>query len=50
MGHMFDIAAREWEWVRENPVRSVSKEKVRNTLERWLTIQEETRLSAKSPP
>lgn len=50
MGHMFNIAAREWEWVRENPARRVSKEKVRNTLERWLTIQEETRLLAKSPP
>ena len=44
MGHAFKIAMREWEWVRENPVSRVSKEKVRNQIERWLKPDEEARL------
>lgn len=49
MGHAFNMALCDWEWVRENPVRKVRKEKVRNTIERWLTLDEEEKLVAASP-
>jgi integrase len=49
LGHAFQLAVKEWEWVAENPVHKISKEKVRNLLERWLTPEEEARLLAASP-
>jgi len=49
MGHAFNIAIREWEWVKENPVCKISKEKVDNVVERWLTFEEEKKLMAASP-
>jgi integrase len=49
MGHAFNMALREWEWVRVNPVSKVRKERVRNTIERWLTFEEEAKLVAASP-
>ena len=49
LGHAFQLAVKEWEWVAENPVHKVSKEKVRNLMERWLTAEEEQRLLAASP-
>ncbi|MDZ4734448.1 MAG: site-specific integrase [Nitrospirota bacterium] len=49
LGHAFQLAVKEWEWVAENPVHKVSKEKVRNLIERWLTVEEEQRLLAASP-
>jgi integrase len=49
MGHAFNLASKEWEWIRENPVKKVSKEKVNNVIDRWLTFQEEERLLAASP-
>jgi site-specific recombinase XerD len=49
MGHAFSLAIKEWEWVRENPVRRVSKEKVDNQVERWLTKREEQALLFSSP-
>jgi len=49
MSHAFNLAIKEWEWVRENPVKKVSKERVNNQVERWLTLEEETRLLAPSP-
>jgi integrase len=44
MGHAFNIAIREWEWLKDNPVKKVKKERVNNTIERWLTLEEEQRL------
>ena len=44
MSHAFNLAIKEWEWVRENPVAKVSKEKVNNLIERWLTLEEEKKL------
>jgi hypothetical protein len=39
--HAFNIAIREWEWCRDNPMmRRVSLEKVRNERDRWLTPDE----------
>ncbi len=49
LSHAFQLAVREWEWVAENPVLRVSKEKVRNQIERWLTVEEERQLLAASP-
>jgi site-specific recombinase XerD len=43
LGHAFQLAVKEWQWVAENPVHKVSKEKVRNLIERWLTAEEEER-------
>jgi site-specific recombinase XerD len=40
LSHAFQLAVKEWEWVAENPVQKVSKEKVRNLIERWLTEEE----------
>lgn len=50
LSHMFTLAQREWEWVRDNPVKKISRERVRNTIERWLSLDEEKRLLAVSVP
>ena len=44
MGHAFNLAIKEWEWCTDNPVIKVSKEKVNNFIERWITDEEEERL------
>ncbi len=48
--HAFNLAMREWEWCRENPMHRVSMEQVRNEVDRWLTSEEEERLMAASSP
>jgi len=45
----FNLAKREWEWCRDNPVSRVSAEKGANKRDRWLTDDEETRLLAICP-
>ncbi len=50
MKKAFNLAIREWEWCRENPVSRVSMEKEANTRDRWLTDEEEARLLGASPP
>ncbi len=49
MKNAFNIAIREWEWCRDNPVHRVSMEKENNTRDRWLTDQEERRLLTACP-
>ena len=49
MSHAFNLAIKEWELLRENPVAKVSKEKVNNQIERWLTLEEQKNLLDKSP-
>lgn len=49
MSHAYNIAIRDWEWIEVNPVKKVSKEKVRNQIERWLTSEEEKKLLEVSP-
>lgn len=49
MSHAFNLAIKEWELVKDNPVARVRKEKVRNIMERWLTLEEEVKLLAASP-
>jgi site-specific recombinase XerD len=46
----FNLAKREWEWCRDNPVSRVSLEKGASKRDRWLTEEEETRLLAACPP
>ena len=48
--HAFNVAMREWEWCRENPMHRVSMEPVRNEVDRWLIANEEERLMASSSP
>ncbi|MDH4083481.1 MAG: tyrosine-type recombinase/integrase [Nitrospira sp.] len=48
--HAFNLAMREWEWCRENPMHRVSMEPVRNEVDRWLAANEEKRLLAASSP
>ena len=40
----FNLAVKEWEWCRENPVPRVSLEQEHNTRDRWLSREEEARL------
>ncbi len=40
----FNLAVREWEWCRDNPVSRVSMERENNQRDRWLTFDEEARL------
>ncbi|MCP4986068.1 MAG: tyrosine-type recombinase/integrase [Colwellia sp.] len=40
----FNVAVREWEWLTDNPVSRVPKEKENNERDRWLTVDEEVRL------
>lgn len=49
ISHAFNLAIREWEWLNDNPVSRVSREKVVDTRERWLTFEEEERLLKASP-
>lgn len=49
MSHAYEIAIREWEWIKDNPVKRVTKERVRNFIERWLTQEDEEKLLKVSP-
>lgn len=40
----FNLSVKQWEWVKENPVSKVPKEKENNERDRWLTDDEEKRL------
>jgi site-specific recombinase XerD len=45
LGHAFNIALKQWEWVKENPVSKVSfKELKAGSVDRWLTGDEEREL------
>jgi integrase len=48
--HAFNLAMREWEWCRTNPMHRVSLERVHNEVDRWLTNNEEDRLMAAASP
>jgi len=44
LSHAFNVALREWKWVRENPMVSVKIYRKENHIERWLTQEEEESL------
>ena len=45
----FNLAIREWEWLRDNPVSKVPFEKENNKRKRWLSLEEERRFFEHSP-
>ena len=49
MGHAFNLAMKEWEWIKDNPVMRVRKERVNTKIERWLSLDEEKKLLTASP-
>ena len=49
LSNAFNVAIKEWEWCRDNPVQRVRMEPVNNQIERWLTVKEEEMLLAASP-
>jgi len=42
--HAFNLAIKEWQWCQKNPVERVSRERVSNSRDRWLTLEEEKKL------
>jgi integrase len=50
MKKAFNLAIREWEWCRGNPVARVSMEQERNRRDRWLSTGEEERLLQVAKP
>ena len=46
----FNLAVKEWEWCRENPVSRVSMEQENNTRDRWLSFEEEARVLQSCAP
>ncbi len=50
MKHAFNLAIREWEWCRDNPVSRVAMEKENNRRDRWLIYKEEEQLIQVAPP
>ena len=49
MKHAFNLAIKEWEWAKHNPVSRVTFEREDNQRDRWLTQEEETRLLKACP-
>ena len=47
--HAFNVAIREWEWCRDNPMHRIKLEPVHNQIDRWLTAEEELRLLEAAP-
>jgi integrase len=45
----FSLAVKEWEWLKDNPVSKVPREKEDNERDRWLTVDEEVSLLENSP-
>lgn len=45
----FSLAVKDWEWIKENPVSKVQKEKVDNKRDRWLNKDEERQILDNSP-
>lgn len=46
MKHAFNMARREWEWLKDNPVSMVKMEREPPARDRWLTREEEAKLLA----
>ncbi len=49
MKHAFNLAVKEWEWVKDNPVKKVSMEKEPSPRDRYLSLEEEEMALAISP-
>jgi integrase len=49
MKHSFNLAIREWEWIRESPLQKISMEREPPARDRWLTCEEEEYLLSVCP-
>jgi integrase len=49
MKHRFNLAVREWEWIRESPLLKISMEKEPPARDRWLTYEDEESLLSVCP-
>lgn len=49
MRNAYNLAIREWEWVKDNPVSKIRFEKEPPARDRWLTNDEEEKLLKESP-
>lgn len=49
MKKAFNLAVKEWEWIKDNPAAKVSLEREDNKRDRWLTTEEERNLLAVCP-
>ncbi len=45
----FNVAVREWEWTKDNPVSRVPREKENNERDRWLSFEDEKRILTYCP-
>lgn len=45
----FNLAVKEWEWCKDNPVSKISGERFNNQIDRWLSHKEEERLLTACP-
>ena len=45
----FNLAVKKWEWLKDNPVSRVPKDKENNERDRWLTFDEEKRFLDNCP-
>lgn len=45
----FNLAVKQWEWMKDNPCLKIPKEKENNERDRWLSDDEEKRLLENSP-
>ena len=45
----FQLGGKQWEWLKDDPVSSVPKEKENNERDRWLTYDEEKRFLDNCP-
>jgi integrase len=44
LSHAFNIAVREWQWVRLNPMKFIKMPRQENKIERWLTHEEQEKV------
>ncbi|MHC4139166.1 MAG: tyrosine-type recombinase/integrase [Planctomycetota bacterium] len=49
LSRAFSLAVKEWEWLSDNPVSKVTKEKECNERDRWLSPEEEKELLSNCP-
>ncbi len=49
LSRAFSLAVKEWEWLSDNPVSKVAKEKECNERDRWLSPEEEKELLSNCP-
>lgn len=49
LGKAFSLALKEWEWIKENPVNRIKRDRENNQRDKWLSYEDEQRLLENSP-